>query len=157
MIRRHQEFVVQAAGRAQNDRENEAKDPFIARADAFFPPGGAQKKVGHDGQADADPLQQIQPFPEQEEGADEHQDRTGGIDRTHDRQRQMFHREISRHPGREHQGALHQDILLHFPTAKAGREQEGRKDDGGEYGVQEKNRNHGVPLQRNLLRRVIAA
>ena len=114
VLRGHQVFVIQAAGRAQDDGENQAHDPSIARADAFLLSREAQHHISRDGQAHADPLQLVQ-----------HQHRAGGVDRAHDRERQMLHREIPRHPGGEHQGTLQQDIFLNLPAPETGGKQEG--------------------------------
>ena len=68
VLRRHQVLVIQPAGRAQNDGENQADKPFVARANAFLLPREPQHHIGCDGEAHTDPLQQVQPLPEQEDG-----------------------------------------------------------------------------------------
>ena len=157
VLRRHQVLVIQPAGRAQNDGEDQAHKPFVAHADAFLLSREAQHHISRDSQGHADPLQQVQPLPEQEDGAQKHQHRACGVDRTHDGERQMFHREIPRQPGGQHEGALQEDVLLHFPASEAGGKQERREDEGRQDRVQEENRNDGIALQRDFLRRIIAA
>ena len=66
--------------------------------DTFLPSRAAQHQERHGGEDDADPLPEVQPFAEDQHRTNEHHDRPCRIDRTHDRDGQVFETEIAEHP-----------------------------------------------------------
>ena len=65
---------------------------------AFLPSRTAEHEEREDGQQYTCPLVQVQPFAEEQQGTQQHHDRTGGVDGAHDGKRQMLHAEVAEYP-----------------------------------------------------------
>ena len=70
----------------------------MLKVNAFFLAGTAQHKERKYGKHDSDPLIQVQTFTEYQHGPHEYHYRAGGINRSYNSQRQMFHTEIAEYP-----------------------------------------------------------
>ena len=99
----HYMLVIQSADGSHQCGHCDAPYPFVAfEVDVFLLACAAHKEDGQNGQKHADPLIDVQSFSEQKQGADEDQNRSGRVDRSDDRKRQVLESEISADPGAQY-------------------------------------------------------
>ena len=142
----------------------------VAEVDTLLTPAATEHEETDDSQQHPCPLPRIQLFAEQQHSAHEHHDGTRGVDGADDSQRQVLHAVIAKHPARQHEECLADNVFVLRPTA-AGYVQQGavehvcgsaehhkrQENERREQGVQEQHGNHRIALQRLLLQGVIHA
>jgi len=114
----------------------------------------------HDGQQHAYPLPHIETLAKEQQRTYQHHHGPRGVDRPNDGQRQVFHAEIAKHPGREHDQGFQYDVLMHFPAtaahmedaavehvSSAAHDDERQEDERREQRVEKQDGNHGIVLQ----------
>ena len=72
--------------------------PVVAEVDTLFPAAAAEEIEGGDGDKHTYPLQQVEMLAKESESTDEHHDRTSGVDRPNDGDRQVLQSGISAYP-----------------------------------------------------------
>ena len=86
----------------------------MLEVDTFFLAAARKHGKGDDGKYDTNPLIQIQYLAINQQGTHEGHYRSGGIDRSHDGERQVFHAEITEDPAAQYDETLEHDVLVNF-------------------------------------------
>ena len=137
-------------------------NPFLLSA-------AAQHEEGHNGQKNSNPLEPVESLTEDQHRSDKHENRTSGVDRADDRQREMLHSVIAQCPGTEDNDALQQNPFLDSPTAiftdlenaaakgigAIGQSDEWNEYEGAEQRVQEQHGDDGIAAKGFLFARVV--
>lgn len=168
----HQELVVETAHRA-NQRANHDQphpDGMFGR-DALLAARHRDESEGHDGDDDAGPLPTIELLAKDEDGAQQCQDGTGGIDGRSNGDGEVLQPIVGTYPGSQDDGRLEDDVEVYDGVLDAGdveeavtvdmsggREyHEGQEDAGTEESVEQQDRNDGIVLETYLLEYIIDA
>ena len=97
--RSHDMFVIESADHSHQYRPGKAPYPFVAfEVYVFLFPGEAHQEDGYDCEQNARPLICIEFLTEDQHRSDQHQHRSGRIDRTHDGEREMLESEVPADP-----------------------------------------------------------
>ena len=164
------EFVVEAACGTQQGCGRDTVDPdIVTEINPLLSARTAQQQQRDQGKRHTDPLVSVEPFTEDEHGADERHHGPRGIDRADDRQRQMLDSEVSERPRRQDDAGFqhHEQMRMQIarrttqrriiePAPSAGRREDRRQEEQRrEEGIEQENGQHGVVSQRLLLGDVI--
>ena len=118
--RLHYVLVIQSAHGSHKGRRRHAPYPPVApEVYILLLSGPAHEEYGRKGDQDADPLTDIEPFTEDQHRSDQHDDRSGRIDRPDDGQRQVLKTEIAAYPRRQHDERFqhHQQVCAQLRAA----------------------------------------
>ena len=89
----------------------------MLEVDTLFLAAARKHGEGDDGKYDTNPLIQIQYLAINQQGTHECHYRSGGVDRSNDGERQVFHAEITEDPAAQYDETLEHDVLVNFPSA----------------------------------------
>ena len=106
-------LVIQPAyGYHKGRRRHAPYPPVASEVDVLLLSCPAHEENGRKGDEHSDPLICIQSLSEDQHRSDQHDDRSGGIDRPDDGQRQVLQPEIAAYPRRQHDECLqhHQQV-----------------------------------------------
>ena len=99
LCRCHQIFVVEATHRSQHRSTYNHVDPVIVlEVDTLFLSATTQQEERGYRQQHTNPLPNVQSLTKEQQRTHQHHHRTGGINRSDNRQRQMLHAEITQNP-----------------------------------------------------------
>lgn len=111
--RSHEEFVVKTACGTENTGQDDGKDPaIVSEVDSFFFSATAQEIEGEDGDKDAGPLPEIERLLKDEDGAEEDENGSRGINGADESEGEVFHPEVAEEPGGKDERGLDEDISL---------------------------------------------
>ena len=88
----------------------------VFEVDTFLLATATQHQERSYRQKHTNPLPDIQTLTEDQQGTHKHHHRTSGIDRTDNRQRQVFHAEIAKNPTREDYKSFQYNIFVELPS-----------------------------------------
>ena len=101
----HQELVVEARDGAEDGAGNDHPDPDAAlERDTFLLATSTDHGEGEDGDEHAGPLPRVELLAEDKNGSEQNEDRTGGVDRRGDGQREVLQTVVSTDPRCQHDG-----------------------------------------------------
>ena len=174
VITLHEVFIIQSRASAQQHRQSEINVRTKYEGGSRCTRGRGttykgEEEDGSDSEEDSYPLPCIEPFAEDEQRPHERPHRSGSLDRTDNRDRQLFEREIGKDPTAEDNHRLEQceemsrEVELrhikgrshHHLRREAGDEERHGEEQRREKDTERQHPENTIPAQRNLLTDII--